>query len=85
MIMNKFDSEETTYLNYLVISVLFTMISCNRKAVFVFLLLSLSSLHGVFSLVYPSGNFSEVTGKVQRKPGRGDATLSVSCSDKITR
>ncbi|XP_027159011.1 tRNA-specific adenosine deaminase TAD1-like isoform X3 [Coffea eugenioides] len=26
-----------------------------------------------------------VTGTVQRKPGRGDATLSVSCSDKIAR
>ncbi|KAL8500050.1 hypothetical protein ACS0TY_019884 [Phlomoides rotata] len=27
----------------------------------------------------------EVTGTVQRKPGRGDTTLSVSCSDKIAR
>lgn len=24
-------------------------------------------------------------GTVQRKPGRGDTTLSVSCSDKIAR
>ncbi|XP_015583719.2 tRNA-specific adenosine deaminase TAD1 isoform X1 [Ricinus communis] len=28
---------------------------------------------------------SEIGGSVQRKPGRGDATLSVSCSDKIAR
>ncbi|XP_051147342.1 tRNA-specific adenosine deaminase TAD1 isoform X2 [Andrographis paniculata] len=28
---------------------------------------------------------SEVTGSVHRKPGRGDTTLSVSCSDKIAR
>lgn len=27
----------------------------------------------------------QYTGKVQRKPGRGDTTFSVSCSDKITR
>lgn len=28
---------------------------------------------------------NEVTDSVQRKPGRGDTTLSVSCSDKISR
>lgn len=32
-----------------------------------------------------NGNHSEVMGTVQRKPGRGDTTLSVSCSDKIAR
>ncbi|KAL2461580.1 adenosine deaminase [Abeliophyllum distichum] len=32
-----------------------------------------------------NGDCSRVTGTVQRKPGRGDATLSVSCSDKIAR
>ncbi|KAI7741917.1 hypothetical protein M8C21_026738 [Ambrosia artemisiifolia] len=31
------------------------------------------------------GDCSHVTGTVQRKPGRGDATLSVCCSDKISR
>ncbi|KAJ6879372.1 tRNA-specific adenosine deaminase 1 isoform X2 [Populus alba x Populus x berolinensis] len=28
---------------------------------------------------------SQISGMVQRKPGRGDTTLSVSCSDKIAR
>ncbi|XP_054784270.1 tRNA-specific adenosine deaminase TAD1 isoform X2 [Prosopis cineraria] len=46
------------------------------------------------SLVSPSDSISlgerenngpKQTGKVQRKPGRGDTTLSVSCSDKIAR
>ncbi|OMO78724.1 Adenosine deaminase/editase, partial [Corchorus capsularis] len=32
-----------------------------------------------------SGDASELVGLVQRKPGRGDTTLSVSCSDKIAR
>ncbi|MBA0717716.1 hypothetical protein Golax_005508 [Gossypium laxum] len=32
-----------------------------------------------------SGDCSELIGLVQRKPGRGDSTLSVSCSDKIAR
>ncbi|KAH1073673.1 hypothetical protein J1N35_026001 [Gossypium stocksii] len=32
-----------------------------------------------------SGDCSELIGLVQRKPGRGDTTLSVSCSDKIAR
>ncbi|XP_022757287.1 tRNA-specific adenosine deaminase 1 isoform X3 [Durio zibethinus] len=32
-----------------------------------------------------SGNCSQLIGLVQRKPGRGDTTLSVSCSDKIAR
>ncbi|KAL3536836.1 hypothetical protein ACH5RR_000202 [Cinchona calisaya] len=32
-----------------------------------------------------NGNYSEVMRTVQRKPGRGDTTLSVSCSDKIAR
>ncbi|EOA37557.1 hypothetical protein CARUB_v10011834mg [Capsella rubella] len=31
------------------------------------------------------GNGSQVTDMVQRKPGRGETTLSVSCSDKIAR
>lgn len=31
------------------------------------------------------GDCSQVIGTVQRKPGRGEATLSVSCSDKIAR
>ncbi|MCI13842.1 tRNA-specific adenosine deaminase 1-like, partial [Trifolium medium] len=30
-------------------------------------------------------NSSKQIGTVQRKPGRGDTTLSVSCSDKIAR
>ncbi|KAF2315324.1 hypothetical protein GH714_038832 [Hevea brasiliensis] len=30
-------------------------------------------------------NGSQLSGMVQRKPGRGDTTMSVSCSDKITR
>ncbi|CAA3015227.1 tRNA-specific adenosine deaminase 1 isoform X1 [Olea europaea subsp. europaea] len=32
-----------------------------------------------------NGDCSQVHGTVQRKPGRGDTTLSVSCSDKIAR
>ncbi|XVF33361.1 hypothetical protein REPUB_Repub17cG0161900 [Reevesia pubescens] len=32
-----------------------------------------------------SGDCSQLIGLVQRKPGRGDTTLSVSCSDKIAR
>lgn len=28
---------------------------------------------------------SDAFGSVQKKPGRGDATLSMSCFDKITR
>ncbi|KAI8547490.1 hypothetical protein RHMOL_Rhmol07G0199900 [Rhododendron molle] len=32
-----------------------------------------------------NGDRAKVIGMVQRKPGRGDATLSVSCSDKIAR
>ncbi|XVE77110.1 hypothetical protein DITRI_Ditri13aG0035700 [Diplodiscus trichospermus] len=31
------------------------------------------------------GDCSQLVGLVQRKPGRGDTTLSVSCSDKIAR
>ncbi|XWS77064.1 hypothetical protein CRYUN_Cryun01aG0230500 [Craigia yunnanensis] len=31
------------------------------------------------------GDCSQLIGLVQRKPGRGDTTLSVSCSDKIAR
>ncbi|KAL5565613.1 hypothetical protein UlMin_028777 [Ulmus minor] len=31
------------------------------------------------------GDVSELTDTIQRKPGRGDTTLSVSCSDKISR
>ncbi|KAG5021910.1 hypothetical protein AAZX31_07G070300 [Glycine max] len=33
----------------------------------------------------PLDNGSKQKGMVQRKPGRGDTTLSVSCSDKIAR
>ncbi|XP_016716163.1 tRNA-specific adenosine deaminase TAD1 isoform X4 [Gossypium hirsutum] len=36
-------------------------------------------------LVPSSIGCSELIGLVQRKPGRGDTTLSVSCSDKIAR
>ncbi|KAA3484412.1 tRNA-specific adenosine deaminase 1 [Gossypium australe] len=32
-----------------------------------------------------SGDCSELIGLVQKKPGRGDTTLSVSCSDNIAR
>ncbi|XP_031393245.1 tRNA-specific adenosine deaminase TAD1 isoform X2 [Punica granatum] len=32
-----------------------------------------------------NGNGLQLIGTVQRKPGRGDTTLSVSCSDKIAR
>ncbi|XAR63086.1 tRNA(Ala)(adenine(37)) deaminase [Bertholletia excelsa] len=32
-----------------------------------------------------NGDSGKVRGMVQRKPGRGDTTLSVSCSDKIAR
>lgn len=32
-----------------------------------------------------SGDHTQVGGTVQRKPGRGDTTLSMSCSDKIAR
>ncbi|KAK3016001.1 hypothetical protein RJ639_005948 [Escallonia herrerae] len=37
------------------------------------------------SSIRNNGDFSKVIGTVQRKPGRGDTTLSVSCSDKIAR
>ncbi|BFG21945.1 hypothetical protein CerSpe_082190 [Prunus speciosa] len=32
-----------------------------------------------------NGDASQLLGSVQRKPGRGDTTLSVSCSDKMAR
>ena len=32
-----------------------------------------------------SGDALKLIGSVQRKPGRSDTTLSVSCSDKIAR
>lgn len=32
-----------------------------------------------------SNDYPQVVGVAQKKPGRGDATLSMSCSDKITR
>lgn len=32
-----------------------------------------------------NGDCTRILGTVQRKPGRGDTTLSVSCSDKIAR
>ncbi|GFY92537.1 denosine deaminases acting on tRNA [Actinidia rufa] len=35
--------------------------------------------------VKENGDGANVVGMVQRKPGRGDTTLSVSCSDKIAR
>ncbi|KAF8379481.1 hypothetical protein HHK36_028916 [Tetracentron sinense] len=37
------------------------------------------------ALTNNDGDFTQFTGMVQRKPGRGDTTLSVSCSDKIAR
>lgn len=37
------------------------------------------------SFTSPEGCGSQVIGQVQRKPGRGDTTSSVSCSDKISR
>ncbi|KAL8091818.1 tRNA-specific adenosine deaminase TAD1 [Apium graveolens] len=37
------------------------------------------------SSVGTNGDCSQVIGTVQRKPGRGETTLSVSCSDKIAR
>ncbi|PIN09805.1 tRNA(Ala)(adenine(37)) deaminase [Handroanthus impetiginosus] len=37
------------------------------------------------SWLQQNGDCFQVTGTVQRKPGRGDTTLSVSCSDKIAR
>lgn len=37
------------------------------------------------SSIKNNGDCTQVLGTVQRKPGRGDATLSVSCSDKIAR
>ncbi|XP_038888963.1 tRNA-specific adenosine deaminase TAD1 isoform X2 [Benincasa hispida] len=35
--------------------------------------------------LFDKGDDSQCIGLVQRKPGRGDTTLSVSCSDKIAR
>ncbi|KAL4015020.1 hypothetical protein IC575_027244 [Cucumis melo] len=35
--------------------------------------------------LFDKGDDSQCKGSVQRKPGRGDTTLSVSCSDKIAR
>nr|XP_015888627.2 tRNA-specific adenosine deaminase TAD1 [Ziziphus jujuba var. spinosa]XP_048334073.1 tRNA-specific adenosine deaminase TAD1 [Ziziphus jujuba var. spinosa]XP_048334074.1 tRNA-specific adenosine deaminase TAD1 [Ziziphus jujuba var. spinosa] len=43
-----------------------------------------SSINGE-ALVEHNGAASRVTDTVQRKPGRGDTTSSVSCSDKISR
>ncbi|KAM5555260.1 tRNA-specific adenosine deaminase TAD1 [Rosa sericea] len=37
------------------------------------------------ALIENNGDISQLIGTVQRKPGRGDTTLSVSCSDKIAR
>lgn len=37
------------------------------------------------SSIRTNGDSSQVIGTVQRKPGRGETTLSVSCSDKIAR
>ncbi|XP_012437674.1 tRNA-specific adenosine deaminase TAD1 isoform X1 [Gossypium raimondii] len=44
-----------------------------------------ASLSLVPSSIGEHGDCSELIGLVQRKPGRGDTTLSVSCSDKIAR
>ncbi|PPS02658.1 hypothetical protein GOBAR_AA18013 [Gossypium barbadense] len=44
-----------------------------------------ASLSLVPSSIAEHGDCSELIGLVQRKPGRGDTTLSVSCSDKIAR
>lgn len=37
------------------------------------------------TFTFNPANGSKQKGMVQRKPGRGDTTLSVSCSDKIVR
>lgn len=39
----------------------------------------------LYEWIQISGDDSQCIGLVQRKPGRGDTTLSVSCSDKIAR
>uniref|UniRef100_A0A9I9DPI8 A to I editase domain-containing protein n=1 Tax=Cucumis melo TaxID=3656 RepID=A0A9I9DPI8_CUCME len=39
----------------------------------------------MYGWIQISGDDSQCKGSVQRKPGRGDTTLSVSCSDKIAR
>ena len=39
----------------------------------------------MYGWIQISGDDSQCIGLVQRKPGRGDTTLSVSCSDKIAR
>ncbi|MBA0805166.1 hypothetical protein Gohar_004706 [Gossypium harknessii] len=53
---------------------------------FLYLLLCLIGGDASLSLVPSSiGDCSELIGLVQRKPGRGDTTMSVSCSDKIAR
>ncbi|PPD79405.1 hypothetical protein GOBAR_DD23675 [Gossypium barbadense] len=56
---------------------------------FLYLLMCLiggdASLSLVPSSIAEHGDCSELIGLVQRKPGRGDTTLSVSCSDKIAR
>ncbi|KAG8663861.1 tRNA-specific adenosine deaminase TAD1 isoform X2 [Manihot esculenta] len=44
---------------------------------------SISELLG--ALEENNANDSQLSGMVQRKPGRGDTTVSVSCSDKIAR
>ncbi|CAN6568072.1 unnamed protein product [Malus baccata var. baccata] len=49
---------------------------------------SLDELNNVIAGEDPpktNGDASQLIGLVQRKPGRGDTTLSVSCSDKIAR
>ncbi|KAK8554492.1 hypothetical protein V6N13_093481 [Hibiscus sabdariffa] len=44
-----------------------------------------ASLSSSPSSIDEHGDCSQLIGLVQRKPGRGDTTLSVSCSDKIAR
>ncbi|XP_039061414.1 tRNA-specific adenosine deaminase TAD1 isoform X1 [Hibiscus syriacus] len=44
-----------------------------------------ASLSSAPSSIKEHGDSSQLIGLVQRKPGRGDTTLSVSCSDKIAR
>ncbi|KAK6239869.1 hypothetical protein QUC31_005338 [Theobroma cacao] len=44
-----------------------------------------ASLNLAPSSIDEHGDGSQLVGLVQRKPGRGDMTLSVSCSDKIAR
>ncbi|XP_052194661.1 LOW QUALITY PROTEIN: uncharacterized protein LOC127802714 [Diospyros lotus] len=46
---------------------------------------SMTKLDSSDELLEKNGDLSNLFGMVQRKPGRGDTTQSVSCSDKIAR